>query len=89
MKAAELETTYVGFRDIVVLDAMPNDISVVAGIITEEFQTPLSHINVLARNRGTPNMGLRNAIDERGAARARRQVGPARGGRVRVERSPR
>ena len=59
--AAELDTAYVGFRDIVVLDAVPNDISVVSGIITEEFQTPLSHINVLSQNRGTPNMALRDA----------------------------
>lgn len=61
MKAADLATTYVSFRDIVVLDDVPNDISVVSGIITEQFQTPLSHINVLAQNRKTPNMGLRNA----------------------------
>ncbi|MBI4807219.1 MAG: hypothetical protein HY795_18550 [Desulfovibrio sp.] len=61
MTAAELETTYVGYRDIVVLDVVPNDISVVSGIVTEEFQTPLSHINVLSRNRRTPNMGLKGA----------------------------
>lgn len=59
--AKKLETEYVGFRDIVVLDAVPNDISVVSGIITQEFQTPLSHINVLSQNRGTPNMSLRAA----------------------------
>ncbi len=60
--AKELEEgAYVSFRDIVVLDAVPNDISVTSGIITEMFQTPLSHINVLSQNRGTPNMGLRNA----------------------------
>ncbi len=63
-KAAELETTYVGYRDVVVLDRVPNDVSVVAGMITEEFQTPLSHVNVLAQNRGTPNMGLRNATTD-------------------------
>jgi len=33
------------------------------GIITGAFQTPLSHINVLSRNRGTPNMALRNAFE--------------------------
>ena len=44
------------------LDEAPNDISVVQGIITEEFQTPLSHVNVLSQNRKTPNMGLRNAM---------------------------
>ena len=59
--AANLATEYLGFRDIVVLDHVPNDISVVAGMITEEFQTPLSHVNVLAQNRHSPNMGLRGA----------------------------
>ena len=61
LKAEALATEYVSIRDIVVLDAVPNDISATAAIITGEFQTPLSHINVLARNRGTPNMGLRDA----------------------------
>ncbi len=60
-RAGDLDTEYVDFRDIVVLDAVPNDISVVMGIITAEFQTPLSHINVLSQNRGTPNMALRGA----------------------------
>lgn len=60
-KAADLETTYLTHEDIVVLDEAPNDISVVQGLITEEFQTPLSHVNVLSQNRHTPNMGLRNA----------------------------
>ncbi len=60
--AAALETDfYVSFRDIIVLDQVPNDISVVMGIITAEFQTPLSHVNVLSQNRGTPNMALRGA----------------------------
>ncbi|MEZ4320269.1 MAG: PEP/pyruvate-binding domain-containing protein [Myxococcota bacterium] len=49
------------FRSIVVLEVVPNDITATAGIITDQFQTPLSHINVLSQNRGTPNMGLRGA----------------------------
>ncbi|MEE9386920.1 MAG: PEP/pyruvate-binding domain-containing protein [Nannocystaceae bacterium] len=61
VKAADLEAAYVTFQDIVVLDRVPNDISVVRGIITGEVQTPLSHINVLSKNRGTPNMSLRDA----------------------------
>ncbi len=61
MTADQLETEYVSYQDIVVLDRVPNDIAVVAGIITEEFQTPLSHVNVLSQNRHTPNMGLREA----------------------------
>jgi pyruvate,water dikinase len=61
VNADELADTYLSFSDLVVLDRVPNDISVVAGMITEEFQTPLAHVNVLAQNRKTPNMGLRNA----------------------------
>jgi len=64
LSAAQLSTEYVGFRDIVVLDRVPNDISVVAGLITEEFQTPLAHVNVLAQNRKTPNMGLHGASND-------------------------
>ncbi|WP_233261634.1 PEP/pyruvate-binding domain-containing protein [Vitiosangium sp. GDMCC 1.1324] len=60
--ADELETTYLSYRDIVVLDRLPNDISTIVGIITEEFQTPLSHVNVLSQNRKTPNLGLRGAM---------------------------
>ncbi|AUX43393.1 hypothetical protein SOCE26_048410 [Sorangium cellulosum] len=61
-KAADLDDEYLSHQDIVVLDEAPNDISVVQGIITEEFQTPLSHVNVLSQNRRTPNMGLRGAM---------------------------
>lgn len=61
-RAADLDGVYLGYQDLVVLDEVPNDISVVAGLITEQFQTPLSHINVLSQNRKTPNMGLRGAF---------------------------
>lgn len=46
---------------IVITDDVPNDIPLVGGLITEAFQTPLAHVNVLSENRGTPNAGLRNA----------------------------
>ncbi|ATB27873.1 PEP/pyruvate-binding domain-containing protein [Melittangium boletus] len=62
LTAEQLETTYLSFRDIIVLDRIPNDISTILGIISEEFQTPLSHVNVLSQNRKTPNMGLRGAM---------------------------
>jgi pyruvate, water dikinase len=81
VKAAELAPETASYRDIVVLDTVPNDISVVAGIITAEFQTPLSHINVLSQNRNTPNMALRRAYENE-ALRAledkwvRLEVGP-------------
>ncbi len=60
LPVSALEETYLNRRDIVLLDGIPNDVSVVAGIITTEFQTPLSHINVLSHNRRTPNMALRD-----------------------------
>jgi Pyruvate phosphate dikinase, AMP/ATP-binding domain len=60
--AADLATAVLSFQDIAVLDLAPNDITVVQGLITQEFQTPLSHVNVLSSNRHTPNMGLRNAM---------------------------
>lgn len=47
--------------DIVVLAKLPEDIPVVAGVITDELQAPLGHINVLCHNRATPNMALRGA----------------------------
>ena len=59
-----LEDQIPSFREIVVLDAVPNDISVVAGIVTDAFQTPLSHVNVLSQDRGTPNMALIGAYSD-------------------------
>lgn len=61
-QAANLGSVYLSPEDIVVLDEAPNDISVIQGMVTETFQTPLSHVNVLAQNRHTPNMGLRKAM---------------------------
>ncbi len=63
-EASDLADAYVNPCEVVVLDEVPNDISVVAGIVTEQFQTPLAHINVLSQNRGTPNMGLKGAFND-------------------------
>jgi hypothetical protein len=59
---ASLEDTYLSHEALIVIDEAPNDITVVQGIVSQEFQTPLSHVNVLSQNRHTPNMGLRNAM---------------------------
>lgn len=56
--AEQVDGVPIPFRELVVLDAVPNDIGITAGIITDAYQTPLSHINVLSQNRGTPNMSL-------------------------------
>jgi hypothetical protein len=58
VRADDLDTDYISPREIAVLDRVPNDISVVAAVVTEQFQTPLSHVNVLSQQRGTPNMAL-------------------------------
>lgn len=54
----EIAGSYLGRHDIVVVNGIPLDLPVVAGIITTVFQTPLSHINVLSHNRGTPNLAF-------------------------------
>lgn len=64
LRATQLGATPPAPTDVVVLDRVPNDIPTVGGIVTAEFQTPLSHVNVLARGRGTPNMALRGAFDD-------------------------
>jgi len=51
----------VSVRDIVILKTLPNTLSHVSGIITETPQTPLSHINVKAKQNNTPNAYLKNA----------------------------
>jgi hypothetical protein len=61
VRADELETAPISYQSIVILDRLPIDLPPVSGSITEEFQTPLSHVNVLAQNRGTPNMALEHA----------------------------
>lgn len=57
-------TTAVSARDIVVLPTVPADLSRVAGIVTAAPQTPLSHINLKARQNHTPNCYLRGALTD-------------------------
>ena len=57
----ELESTVVSFGDVLVLTRLPNLLPIVGGTITEELQTPLAHVNVAARTRGTPNLALLGA----------------------------
>jgi len=61
---AEIDEAAISYTDIVVVDSAPNDIPVVQGLISQDFQTPLSHVNVLSANRKTPNMGLRGAMTD-------------------------
>jgi pyruvate, water dikinase len=60
----ELSETVVSQRDILLLTRLPNDLPLVAGTITEELQTPLSHVNLAARARGTPNVAVLGASSD-------------------------
>jgi hypothetical protein len=53
-----------GINDIAVFENVPNDIGLVGGVVTGEFQTPLSHVNVKSINRGTVNMALKGAKEQ-------------------------
>lgn len=49
---------------ILVLDHVPDDIPLCAGIVTSEIQAPLAHVAVLSQSRGTPNMALRGVFQD-------------------------
>ena len=56
-----IEFSQINTTDIVVINGTPNELPPVAGVITTDFQTPLSHITILCQNRGTPEMALKSA----------------------------
>ncbi len=68
-------------RDIVIFRSVPNDLACVAGLITEDPQTPLSHVNLKARQDGIPNAYIRNAS-------TRPEIQPLIGRNVRFELTP-
>src|SRR5712692_5865149 len=51
----------IGFNEILVLDEVPVQLPPVAGIITTKPSTPLSHINLLAKGWGIPNVYIKGA----------------------------
>ncbi|MDX6445105.1 MAG: rifampicin phosphotransferase [Blastocatellia bacterium] len=55
------EHVEIGFNEILVLDEVPIQLPPVAGIITAKPSTPLSHINLLAKGWGVPNVYIKNA----------------------------
>ncbi len=50
--------------DIVILNTLPNDLPHVAGIISAAPQTPLSHVNLRAKQNNTPNAYLRDGAND-------------------------
>lgn len=57
-----LDVGSVSPTDILVTDDVPEDLPVCAALVTSRLQAPLAHVAVLSRNRGTPDMALRDAI---------------------------
>jgi len=55
------EHVEIGSNEIVVLDEVPVQLPPVAGIVTTKPSTPLSHINLLAKGWGIPNVYIKNA----------------------------
>ena len=55
------EHVEIGFNEILVLDEVPVQLPPIAGIITSQPSTPLSHINLLAKGWGIPNAYIKNA----------------------------
>ena len=55
-------------REVVIYEALPNELPRVAGIITTVRQTPLSHVNVRAVQNGIPNTYIRDALQHPGIA---------------------
>lgn len=49
-------------RDVAVFTTLPNDLGHVAGVISATPQTPLSHVNLKARQNDTPNAYVRDAL---------------------------
>jgi hypothetical protein len=51
-------------RDVVIYEALPNEMPRVAGVITTVPQTPLSHVNLRAVQDRIPNAFVRNALED-------------------------
>ena len=65
-------------RNIVIYEALPNELPRVAGIITTVPQTPLSHVNLRAVQNGIPNAYIHDVLDDP-------VIGPLLGSFVRYE----
>ena len=51
-------------RDVVIYEALPNELPRVAGIVSTVPQTLLSHVNLRAIQDGVPNAFIRDALDD-------------------------
>ncbi|MDP6943129.1 MAG: hypothetical protein QF464_03180, partial [Myxococcota bacterium] len=53
-----------GPEDIVILEEVPDYLPPVAAIVTAVPQTPLAHLNLLAKSRGTPNVHIAGVMED-------------------------
>lgn len=58
--------------DILVMDAVPDWLPPATAVLTASPQTPLAHVNLLARNRGIPNVTIGGLLDDPAIAIAAR-----------------
>ena len=58
-----LDPTTVRADQILVLETLPDEIPVSAGVVSRELQAPLGHIAILCATRGTPNIAVRDAFE--------------------------
>ncbi len=56
-----LKTCVLNKNDILLINGTPLTVAGVAGIVTTEFQTPLSHLCILSQNRKTPLCAYKSA----------------------------
>jgi phage host-nuclease inhibitor protein Gam len=56
------ELTSLRRTDIIIIKETPLILPNVAGVIVAEFQTPLSHLSILGKNRGIPVIALKNVF---------------------------
>ncbi len=50
--------------DVVVSEHVPAELPPVSALVTARLQAPLAHVAILCRNRGTPDMALRDATED-------------------------
>ncbi len=58
--------------DVIIIDHVPDYLPPGSALITSQPQTPLAHVNLLARNRGIPNLSISGVSDDPGIQQAAR-----------------
>ncbi len=74
IELGQLNKSIISKRDIILLNGTPNEVPLSAGVITSQLQPPLSHINILCHNRGTPMMASRTIWDNQHVASLSNQL---------------